>query len=690
MQEAVQDWTHVIQLNNQHALTYCQLSLAHRFLENHQEAFTCAEMYLQLKPLTNRLDLAHFQRGMCAAELGKWQLGEEDLKAAINLDKEHNQGKNNRLYRCSLAHIQASAGCDATHKRDAFAELVKLYTEMKELASDDWNSYYIRAITLNEMDRHEEAIKDFQHFLTGNPEHIEARYRLGVCYQVLNQHTNAVDVFSHILERAPHHIRALWRRGISRERVGNNNDALADFDLGINSALNCAELYYERGQLHYKVGHSASSNGPLLNHVERHEKNQQATNDWKRTVELNPSFCYAYFRLAIVYEEEHKCEEAFDHFNNAIIAQNPTSLNDAIRIINDTETKLICNIQKSNTGSAVNNIQTEMREYYDQLEELIEYKSILMSIVEERQASKDYKAKLDQDTTGQLREFHDTLVKKLEALFCAFKTLSTGLVRINGSGKLNRTGDAFTLLGETFNLIPAVCEPAGQIVIWIGSLLRWLGEIRHMNIAREIANLGTIAELQAAVFNMARKITDMYEEQILQLSQGMIAARNTTNTVLLVPPHQSFCTRIGGRLKRTRRKLFKEENISKVQQVAEYGVLLLLEKLQQLQITSRNETWSLTDQFVNSICHVQNTTATLSAKEKIKKKMHIKQGWSLDGFYRKTGVRTDDGQEYGTDVVDIKTYGFRKGTEKEIQIFKLKPICDISIKSQNCIEGENK
>lgn len=679
MQEAIHDWNQVIKLNDKHALTYYHMSLAYRFLDSAQQAYECADKYLQLGPPLGYLHLGYFQRGICAAQLGNWQLGEQDLKKAIDLDEEHNQGKNKRFYRCSLAHIQASPGCDEIRKKQAFAELRKLYTEIKQIAIDDWNSYYIRAIILNELVQHERAIEDFKHFLSGNPDHIEALYRLGVCYQVLNQHKEAVEIFSKVLERTPHHTRALWRRGISSGKEGFHDDALKDFSRGIENSPNCAALYYERGNLRYKLGRCTSSTSQKLTSSQHHKMNQETIDDWEKTVELNPSFCYPHIFLMIVYDEEHKFEEAIDSFKNAIEAEDPRSLTDAFRTIDEAEAKLICTIGKPNEVSLNNNISTEMSEQHKQLAELLKYKETLISIAKERTMNEDYKAKLSQDTTGRLQEFHDTLVRQVESIFSVFKVLSTGLITSNRRRRLDVTKSTVTLLGETFSLDPIVGAPINHIVSWIASVLQLLIQIQHINIARQVANLGTTAEIGVAILEMARRVTDMYEEQILQLPTARVPESTPSK------PHLPSCmfNKFRGI---SHRMLQKPSDTSKVQEVAEYGALLLLEKLQQLQVVPKHEAWSLADQFVNSICYAQNIAATLSMKETIKKKMRIKQEWSMDGFYRKTGIRTDNGREYGTDKVDIKTYGCRKGTKKEVTFFNLQLIHDISIESENHTE----
>jgi len=118
-----------------------------------------------------------------------------------------------------------------------------------------------------------------------------------------NNTKQAIRDFNHALEINPNHVEALVNRGSAFVLMGKYNDALKDFNHALSLEEKESEIYNIRGEIY------------LLNKMYA-----QAIKDFTSAIILNPMYSDAFLNRARAYSDKGMKEEATSDYNQAIKA----------------------------------------------------------------------------------------------------------------------------------------------------------------------------------------------------------------------------------------------------------------------------------------------------------------------------------------------------------------------------------
>jgi type IV pilus assembly protein PilF len=126
--------------------------------------------------------------------------------------------------------VSNGLGLALLYKKD-YPGAEKAFTEALRLKSDFLDARNNRGVTYLEMNRLDDAERDFQAVLDGppSPDRANAYFNLGLVYRKKAQWVDAEREFSLAVADSPEMLRARRERGLVRVQLENFRDALEDF-----------------------------------------------------------------------------------------------------------------------------------------------------------------------------------------------------------------------------------------------------------------------------------------------------------------------------------------------------------------------------------------------------------------------------------------------------------------------------
>ena len=187
------------------------------------------------------------------------------------------------------------------------------------------------------------------------PEDADAYHYIGISLLISENYPLALEQVNSAIALQPEYPEAYLTRGLIHERQGNEEKSLADFDYAISyysRKLEKTSNREKRGELHKLRGVVYRNQGNLQAAIgdfdraisynpldaityyyrgrARRERNSieqddivGATEDYTRTIELDPQFSDAYYWRASLYYGQDKLEQAIEDFTQAIEIQPP-------------------------------------------------------------------------------------------------------------------------------------------------------------------------------------------------------------------------------------------------------------------------------------------------------------------------------------------------------------------------------
>jgi len=190
---------------------------------------------------------------------------------------------------------------------------------------------------------------------------------------------------------------------------------------------------------------------------------------------------------------------------------------------------------------------------------------------------------------------------------------------------------------------------------------------RQLNIIKRISNLGGLIELSSIAEEVARELTQSYRDQLTALwtpdqsSQWEKEERKDSNIVAVV-------THAIGNAKE---KLLAENKASHAEEVAEYGVLKMLEGMLNGQLEM--EQGSIKRQLIKTLMMANK----MSKKEQLSQKLGLNTivnrynvTWCLHEIYQMPVVKTPEGL-YGHENSNEGRYGYRYASAQEAEYWGL-------------------
>ena len=156
-------------------------------------------------------------RGLCYKELKQYQKAVDDLTYASTVPAYKSKALNNR----------ALAFSESGNRQAALADLNQVISEDPSYS----NAYLNRANIFIQADiaRWQDAIEDYNVFLTANPNADNALFRRAYAHAQLGQHDKALPDYDRVIELVPGQGFYFYGRAQSYEALGRNAEALADF-----------------------------------------------------------------------------------------------------------------------------------------------------------------------------------------------------------------------------------------------------------------------------------------------------------------------------------------------------------------------------------------------------------------------------------------------------------------------------
>jgi tetratricopeptide (TPR) repeat protein len=221
-QQALQDFNHSIQQENNRGLAYSNRCLTYIYLEDYLQAWQDCTRSLQQQS-TNYL--AYFHRGLAFYRLGEYQQAIADYNQTIKLKPTYYQAYYNRglvysameKYRLALADFNQSLRQITGSNLDSLAAI-----------------YNDRGLSYLALDNFTAAKADFYQALRLNKNNFSAYYNLACTAHQLGQYQQAIEHLNQAIALDPFAADAYIKRGLIRHQLGYYQSALADLNEGAN------------------------------------------------------------------------------------------------------------------------------------------------------------------------------------------------------------------------------------------------------------------------------------------------------------------------------------------------------------------------------------------------------------------------------------------------------------------------
>jgi len=297
--EAIADFNRTlgITLENADAHTYYGFGLAYSLRGFHQAALDAYSRAVELSQNDSEAALYYSARGIAHCDLGHFQEAASDLTCAIEFGQDD-------------AHIHLARG-EALIRLGRYIEALTDLDSKTELGlhlSDlELHFYRIRGFAYTSLERFQDALLDYTHAITLDPNDATLRLARADVLAQLGRRREALEDLDRAIESAPGLIGPHFARGLVNIDLGRYDEAYADFDEVISLDAASAQAYLYRAKVHAQLG-----------------RVQQALIDLSVAVRLDPASAESHLELGTIYGSEGRHGEALDEFSKAI-SLDPTS-----------------------------------------------------------------------------------------------------------------------------------------------------------------------------------------------------------------------------------------------------------------------------------------------------------------------------------------------------------------------------
>jgi serine/threonine protein kinase len=161
--------------------------------------------------------------------------------------------------------------------------------------------YNNRGVTYGNINRHEEAIADYDEAIRLDPDLADAYTNRGASYAALGQHQRAIADYDEAIRLDPAFATAYSNRGASYADLGQHQRAIADYDEAIRLDPADAHAYYNRGNRYADLG-----------------QHQRAIADYDEAIRLDPDLAHAYYNRGNRYAALGQHQRALQDYDEAI------------------------------------------------------------------------------------------------------------------------------------------------------------------------------------------------------------------------------------------------------------------------------------------------------------------------------------------------------------------------------------
>lgn len=158
-----------------------------------------------------------------------------------------------------------------------------------------------RAVVFQELDRIDDALKDYSEALKTDPQHAVAYNNRGVLRRNRKQWDQAIQDFDEAIRINPEYVTAYYNRGNAYHDQQKLERAAADFSRAVELDEKCVPAYYNRA---------------LVYHDQRNYR--QAVDDYNTTIRLAPRFTLAYNNRGNLWLDKGDWKKAIADYSEAI------------------------------------------------------------------------------------------------------------------------------------------------------------------------------------------------------------------------------------------------------------------------------------------------------------------------------------------------------------------------------------
>lgn len=217
---------------------------------------------------------------------------------------------------------------------DKCIEIIKYCLDNNPL-KDDYLAYFLWGFILDEQNNPIEAIEKYENAIKKNPKFKDAYYRLAVILHNKNEYSQAIQNFNKAYKYGLENATSL--AAITYNNWGNSladqskyEDAITMFELAVIHDQNCSMAYANWGEALYRLARYdeaivkyqksidlSPQAGTYCNMGLAHQDKQDynnAINIYKKTINIYPDCCFAYYYLGIIYSTTKKHKD----YNKAI------------------------------------------------------------------------------------------------------------------------------------------------------------------------------------------------------------------------------------------------------------------------------------------------------------------------------------------------------------------------------------
>jgi tetratricopeptide (TPR) repeat protein len=109
-----------------------------------------------------------------------------------------------------------------------------------------YKSYYNRALAYRNLAKLDEATKDLNEVLRGEPQNADAYLNLGVICSMRQDFSGSIPYYNKAIAIKPDFAEAYFNRGVSKGNQKLHQDAIPDYDMAIRLRDAFPEAYYSR------------------------------------------------------------------------------------------------------------------------------------------------------------------------------------------------------------------------------------------------------------------------------------------------------------------------------------------------------------------------------------------------------------------------------------------------------------
>ncbi len=170
-----------------------------------------------------------------------------------------------------------------------------------ELEPDFYTHLYDLAYAYEKLDRYEEAIDFYQHFLDKAPFSDSGWYNLGILYNKTNRLKEAVEAYDYALAVNPDNIFALFNKGNILSSMGEYPQALEVYLEYLEQETESSEALTYAGECYDRTG-----------------DREMAGRYYQEAIDLDPGFSEPWYGMGVIYLRDNMIDEAIHYFRKSV------------------------------------------------------------------------------------------------------------------------------------------------------------------------------------------------------------------------------------------------------------------------------------------------------------------------------------------------------------------------------------